>query len=87
MKSTLLTAALLVALAGTASAANNNFDTYNRLDNSVPADVAASRNDCVNRILSPECPLTDMGKNNPASSGHVGTGATGATGGRGAGVL
>jgi len=86
MKSTLLTAALLVALAGTASA-STDFGAYNREDNSVPADVAASRNDCVNRILSPECPLTDMGKNNPASSGHVGTGATGATGGRGAGVL
>ena len=80
MKSTLLTAALLVALAGTASA-GNDFGAYNREDNSVPADVAASRNDCVNRILSPECPLTDMGKNNPPSNGHgTGTGGVGAAG-------
>src|SRR5882672_9805581 len=55
MKSTLLTAALLVALAGTASA-SNNVDTYNREDNSVPTSVMASRNDCVNRILSVQCP-------------------------------
>ena len=83
MKSTLLTAALLVALAGTASA--NNADTYNREDRSQTTSV--TRNDCVNRLLSAQCPLTDMGKNNPASSGHTGTGSTGGTGGRGAGVL
>jgi len=80
MKSTLLTAALLVALAGTASA-SNNVGTYNREDNSVPTSVMASRNDCVNRILSVQCPLTDMGKNNPPSNGHgTGTGGVGAAG-------
>ena len=85
MKSTLLTAALLVALAGTASA-GNDFGAYNREDDSLPAKVRDSRNDCVNRILSAECPLTDMGKNNPPSSGHTGTSGIGGTGGRGAGV-
>ena len=77
MKSTLLTAALLVALAGTASA-SNNVGTYNREDNSVPTGVAASRNDCVNRILSPECPMTDMGKNEPPGHG-LGTRGTSGT--------
>jgi len=81
MKSTLLTAALLVALAGTASA-SNNVGTYNREDNSVPTGVAASRNDCVNRILSVGCPLTDMGKNNPPSSGHGLGGTSGTSGAR-----
>jgi len=83
MKSTLLTAALLVALAGTASA-GNDYGAYNREDDSLPAKVRDSRNDCVNRILSAECPLTDMGKNNPPSTG---TGGRGSTGGRGGGIL
>ena len=77
MKSTLLTAALLVALAGTASA-GNDFGAYNREDDSLPAKVRDSRNDCVNRILSVGCPLTDMGRNEPPSSGH-GIGGTAGT--------
>ena len=81
MKFTLLTAALLVALAGTASA-SNNIGTYNREDHSQTTSVRASRNDCVNRILSVECPLTDMGKNNPPSSGK-GLGTSGTSGPRG----
>jgi hypothetical protein len=77
MKSTLLTAALLVALAGTASA-GNDFGAYNREDDSLPAKVRDSRNDCVNRILSPECPMTDMGKNEPPGHG-LGTRGTSGT--------
>jgi hypothetical protein len=77
MKSTLLTAALLVALAGTASA-SNEVGTYNREDRSQAPSV--TRNDCVNRLLSAQCPLTDMGKNEPP--GH-GLGTRGTSGIRG----
>jgi hypothetical protein len=76
MKSTLLTAALLVALAGTASA-SNEFGTYNREDRST--SVLDSRNDCVNRLLTAECPLTDMGKNEPPGHSVGGTSGTSGT--------
>ena len=57
MKSVLLSAILLAGLASTASA-ETVFYSGNpyRPDSALP-------NDCVNRALAAQCPLTDSGKN------------------------
>jgi hypothetical protein len=62
MKYALLTAAFFVALAGTASATTESYDSQISLSRG----HSALPNDCVNRTLAMECPLTDMGKNDPS---------------------